>query len=64
MVKVNGECFDIAGMTIAQYIEQSNFDKTRIAVEINEVFIPKTKFSETLLQDGDSLEIVRFVGGG
>ncbi len=64
MVKVNGELFDIAGMTVSQYLEQSRFDKARIAVELNEEFVPKVRLDETVLKDGDSLEIVSFVGGG
>ncbi len=64
MVKINGEFFDAAEMTISEYLEQSNFDCSRIAIELNEEFIPKAKFTETVLNDGDSLEIVSFVGGG
>ncbi len=64
MVKVNGELCDIAGMTIAEYLEQSHFDLTRIAIECNEEFISKAKYAETILKDGDSLEVVSFVGGG
>ncbi len=64
MVKVNGEFSDIAGMTITEYLEQSRFDRARIAVELNEEFLPKAEFAETVLKDGDSLEIVSFVGGG
>ncbi len=64
MVKVNGEQLNIAGMTIAEYLGQSHFDLTRIAIECNEEFIPKAKYAETILKDGDSLEVVSFVGGG
>ncbi len=64
MVKVNGERFDIDGMTVAEYLGQSHFDLTRIAVECNEEFIPKTKYAQTILKDGDVLEVVSFVGGG
>ncbi len=64
MVKVNGELFNIAGMTVSEYLEQSRFDRARIAVELNEEFLPKAKYSETVLKDSDSLEIVSFVGGG
>ncbi len=64
MVKVNGELQDVAGMTIAAYLEQSHFDVARIAIECNEEFIPKAKYAETVLKDGDSLEVVSFVGGG
>ncbi len=64
MVKVNGEAFEIDGMTISEYLEQSSFNIARIAVELNEEFVPKGYFSDTVLKDGDSLEIVSFVGGG
>ncbi len=64
MVKVNGELIDISGMTIAEYLEQSSFDTARIAIERNEEFVPKWQYSEAVLKDGDSLEVVSFVGGG
>lgn len=64
MVKINGELFDAAGMSVKDYLLQSRFDAARIAVERNEEFIPKSKYAETILADGDSLEIVGFVGGG
>lgn len=64
MVKVNGEHFDIGGMTIAEFLEQSNFDITRIAVEMNGEFIPKIRYSEIVLKNEDILEVVSFVGGG
>lgn len=64
MVKVNGEQLNIAGMTIAEYLKQSCFDLARIAIECNEEFIPKAKYAKTVLKDGDSLEVVSFVGGG
>ncbi len=64
MVKVNGVPSDIAGMTIADYLEQSCFDRTRIAIECNEMFVPKARYADIVLKDGDCLEIVSFVGGG
>lgn len=64
MVKINGEELNIAGKTIAEYLATTNFNPKRIAVERNGDIVPKAKYGETILQDGDSLEIVRFVGGG
>lgn len=64
MIKINGEPFEADGMTIAEYLESSNYDRTRIAIELNEEFVPKTKYDETFLNDGDVLEVVSFVGGG
>ncbi len=64
MVKINGESFDVAGKTITEYLESTNYDKSRIAIECNEEFIPKAKYAEYILKDGDALEVVSFVGGG
>ena len=64
MVKVNGESKDIAGKTIAEYLATTNYDMKRIAVERNGDIVPKAQYAETVLQDGDSIEIVSFVGGG
>ena len=64
MVKVNGEPKDIAGKTIAVYLATTNYDMKRIAVERNGDIVSKAQYSETVLKDGDSIEIVSFVGGG
>ena len=64
MVKVNGTELDIAGKTLAEYLATTNFDPKRIAVERNGDIVPKAKYGETILQDGDSVEVVSFVGGG
>ena len=64
MVKVNGEPLDIAGKTIAEYLATTNYDMKRIAVERNGDIVPKAQYGETVLRDGDSIEVVSFVGGG
>ena len=64
MVKVNGEAIDIAGKTIAEYLATTNYDMKRIATEHNGDIVPKANYADTVLKDGDSIEIVSFVGGG
>ena len=64
MVKVNGTELDIAGKTVSEYLATTNYDPQRIAVERNGNIVFKTEHDVTVLQDGDSLEIVSFVGGG
>ena len=64
MVKVNGEEKNIAGKTIAEYLSTTNYDIKRIATERNGDIVPKAQYAETVLKDGDSVEIVSFVGGG
>ncbi|MBQ7759246.1 sulfur carrier protein ThiS [Anaerotignum sp.] len=64
MVKINGAELNISGKTVAEYLETTNYNPLRIAVERNGEIVPKAQYAETVLQDGDSIEIVNFVGGG
>lgn len=64
MVKVNGVERDIAGKTVAQYLATTDYDSKRIAVERNGDIVFKSQYGETVLEDGDCLEVVSFVGGG
>lgn len=64
MIKINGNEFDIDGKTLADYLAATNYDLKKIAVERNGEIVPKVKYGETVLQDGDSVEVVSFVGGG
>ena len=64
MVKINGTEYNAAGKTIAEYLETTEYNPLRIAVERNGEIVPKATYAETVLQDGDSVEIVNFVGGG
>ena len=43
---------------------ENGYQKNRIAVECNGEILPKVEYEQKILQDGDVLEIVSFVGGG
>ena len=64
MITINGEEKDCAGMTMAQYLETTAYDPKRIAVEKNGEIVPKAAYADTVLEDGDVVEVVSFVGGG
>ena len=49
---------------MAEYLATTNYDPKRIAVERNGDIVFKSLYAVTVLKDGDSLEIVSFVGGG
>ena len=52
------------GLNLAQLLETLNLTGKRLAVERNGEIVPRSQFAETLLTDGDKLEIVVAVGGG
>ena len=64
MVKINGEELNVAGKTVTEYLATTKYDSKRIAIERNGDIIPKSQYGETVLKDGDSVEVVSFVGGG
>ena len=64
MVKINGVELNTAGQSVTQYLTENSYDLKRVAVELNGDILPKAQYESTLLQDGDSIEIVSFVGGG
>ena len=51
-------------MTAQEYLEENGYQIARVAMERNSRILPKASFAETMLEDGDTLEIVSFVGGG
>ena len=64
MVKINGKEMNTSCKTIAEYLRCTSYDLNRIAVERNGEIVPKAKYAETVLFDGDCIEVVCFVGGG
>ncbi len=64
MVTVNGEKVDAQGKTIAQFIKETGYNIDRVVVEVNLKIIDRKSFDSTILADGDSVEILNFVGGG
>lgn len=64
MIRVNGTELDIAGKTVLEYLATTAYDPKRIAVERNGDIVFKSQYDNTILEDGDSMEIVSFVGGG
>lgn len=65
MVTVNGKEIRMEQPTsVAAYLENAGYQMKRIAVELNGEILPKYEYSDTMLKDGDRLEVVTFVGGG
>ena len=66
-LQINGEekRFDLPEpATLAALIENLGMKSDRVAIELNRDIVPRDRWSDTVLKEGDSLEIVQFVGGG
>ena len=64
MVTVNGEQKDIAGKNLYQYLLEAGYDLNRVVVERNLEIIPKDELDTITIQEEDSIEVLRFGGGG
>jgi sulfur carrier protein len=65
---INGEERDFvdvpATLTLLSLVEKLGMKPDRVAVELNRDIVPRERWSETVLNEGDRLEVVHFVGGG
>ena len=62
MVKINGKLLEAEGKTLTEYLEGAGYQIPRVAVEKNGEIVPKAEYSHTVLKNGDSVEVVSFVG--
>lgn len=64
-ITVNGERRNLSRpVSLAELLDDLGFDRRRIAVEINQEVVPRLRYPELLLKEGDAVEIVTLVGGG
>lgn len=64
-ITLNGEAQTLAdGMTLSELVASLSDDPRGIAIERNREIVPKSEHANVVLQEGDQLEVVQFVGGG
>jgi thiamine biosynthesis protein ThiS len=65
MITLNGDPFEVAGpLTVTELLVRLEIDPRRVAVEHNLVVLKRSAFEDTVVTEGDQIEIVNFVGGG
>lgn len=65
IVVVNGREIEAApGMSIADLLAKREIKPETVVVERNGDIVPGADFAAIALNDGDHLEVLRFVGGG
>ena len=64
-IVLNGDTVETADdATIATLLLQLEISRERVAVELNTDIVPKSNYEKQVLNSGDIIEIVHFVGGG
>ena len=61
---VNGERHDLAAATLAEALALLDYAEAVVATALNGEFVPKRKRAETVLRDGDAIEILAPRQGG
>jgi len=64
-ISLNGQATEVAEpCKINQLLSQLGIENQRLAVEVNQEIVPRSRFAEFSLKPQDQVEIVRAVGGG
>ena len=64
-IQLNGSPYEINTETnLNQLLNKLKIGKTKVAIEINGVIVEKNKYPKVILNKGDRVEIVHFIGGG
>jgi sulfur carrier protein len=64
-ITLNGEQFELdRPVSVTDLLARLDIDPRRVAVEHNLAILKRHRFPEVVVSDGDTVEIVNFVGGG
>ena len=64
-IQLNGSPYEINTDTnLNQLLNKLKIQKTKVAIEVNGTIVEKNKYPKVILNKGDKVEIVHFIGGG
>ena len=64
-IQLNGSPYEINTETnLNQLLNKLKIKKTKVAIEVNGIIVEKNKYPKVILNKGDKVEIVHFIGGG
>ncbi len=64
-IRVNGESRRVpGGISLARMLNEIGINPEKVAVERNLEIVPRSSLGDVAIEEGDTFEIVHFVGGG
>jgi len=63
-LRINGQLMEASALTVAELLRELGIEPRAVAVEVNLSIVPKKDYQVFRLKEGDTVEIVSFVGGG
>ena len=64
-IQLNGDPYEINdGTNLSELLNKLKIQKNKVAIEVNGEIVEKNKYPNLILNKGDKVEIVQFIGGG
>ena len=64
-IQLNGDLYEINdGTNLSELLNKLKIQKNKVAIEVNGEIVEKSKYPNLILNKGDKVEIVKFIGGG
>ena len=64
-IQLNGDPYEINdGTNLNELLNKLKIQKNKVAIEVNGEIVEKSKYLNLILNKGDKVEIVKFIGGG
>ena len=64
-IQLNGAPYEInSGTNLNELLNKLKIQKGKVAIEVNGEIVEKNKYLNLILNKGDKVEIVHFIGGG
>ena len=64
-IQLNGAPYEINyGTNLNELLNKLKIQKNKVAIEVNGEIVEKNKYPNLILNKGDKVEIVKFIGGG
>ena len=64
-IQLNGVPYEINyGTNLNELLNKLKIQKNKVAIEVNGEIVEKNKYQNLILNKGDKVEIVNFIGGG
>ena len=64
-IQLNGDLYEINdGTNLNELLNKLKIEKNKVAIEVNGEIVEKNKYPNLILNKGDKVEIVQFIGGG
>ena len=64
-IQLNGDPYEINdGTNLSELLNKLKIQKNKVAIEVNGEIVEKNKYPNLVLNKGDKVEVVKFIGGG